>query len=479
MSVQELEAILHPRSVAVVGASANINSWGYSYVHHLVEYGFKGPIYPVNPSHAEIMGLKAYPRVRDIPDTVDFAISCVNASHVIGMLEELAEKKVKGVHLYTARFSETGRKDAAELEQSVLRLALDKGIRLIGPNCMGVYHPKMGLSFGYNLPKESGAVGMLSQSGGGASGFVHMASLRGIRFSKVISYGNALDFTECDYLDYFMQDEETKIIVIYIEGVRDGRRFFDTLSRATKVKPVIVMKGGRGQAGARMTMSHTASMAGSFQVWEAMVKQAGAVSASNFDALVDLVVSFNDLPAVRGKRAGIIGGGGGPSVIAAEECEEAGLEVIPIPKDMREEMKSRGVAIWDWISNPVDISIVGDSGITDIDMLHLMGKHPDFDLLMVNFNEWVIITLASDERFSSRIRDQVKDHIAIRDKYGKPFIVVIGERGVTADQYDDWHWKVIAEARGELIKAGMATYPTFTSAANAIHKVQAYYARPA
>ncbi len=474
MSFQELETILHPRSVAVVGASANTFSFGFSYAHHLLEYGFKGPVYLVNPSHPEILGQKTYPSVRDIPDQVDFAISCVNASQVTTMLEDLAEKGVKGVHLYTARFSETGRKDAADLEQSVLKLARDKGIRLIGPNCMGVYFPKMGLSFGFNLPKDSGPVGMISQSGGGASGFVHLASLRGIRFSKVISYGNGLDLTECDYLDYFIHDQETKIILLYVEGVKDGRRFFETLKRATRVKPVIIMKGGRGQAGSRMTFSHTASLAGTFPIWEAMVKQAGAVSADDFDELIDLTVAFNFLPPVRGKRVGVIGGGGGPSVIAAEECEESGLEVIPIPQDMRQELKERGVSIWDWISNPVDLSIVAGSGVTDVDMLHLMGRHPSFDILMANVNEWVFMTLASDERFMG-MKTQVKSHISLRDTYPKPFVVIFGERGVITAEHEDWHWKVIAEARAELIKAGMAIFPTFRRAATALRKVQEYY----
>jgi acyl-CoA synthetase (NDP forming) len=474
MSIKELETILHPRSVAVVGASANVYSFGYSFVHHLVEYGFKGPVYPVNPNYPEIMGLKTYSSVRDIPDTVDFAISCVNASQVTGMLEDLAEKGVKGVHLYTARFSETGRQDAAELEQSVLKLALDRGIRLIGPNCMGIYFPKVGLSFGFNLPKDSGPVGMISQSGGGASGFVHLASLRGIRFSKVISYGNGLDLTECDYLDYFIQDEETKIILLYVEGVKDGRRFFNTLSRATRVKPVIVMKGGRGQAGSRMTFSHTASLAGSFPVWEAMVKQAGAISVDDFDELIDLTVAFRFLPRVDGKRVGVIGGGGGPSVIAAEECEESGLEVIPIPQEMRQELRNRGISIWDWISNPVDLSIVAGSGITDIDMLHLMGQHPAFDILMANVNEWVFMTLASDERFLS-MKSQVINHISLRDTYSKPFVVIFGERGVITGDHNDWHWKVIAEARAELIQAGMATFPTFRRAAKALRKAWEYY----
>jgi acyl-CoA synthetase (NDP forming) len=481
MSVQELEAILHPRSVAVVGASANTSSWGYSFTHHLVEYGFKGQVYPVNPGYPEILGFKCYPSLRAIPGTIDFVISCVNASQVPQMMVECGEKGVKGVHLYTARFSETGRKDAADLEQEVLRLARNSGIRLIGPNCMGVYHPRVGLSFGYNLPKDSGKVGMASQTGGGASGFVHLASLRGVRFSKVISYGNALDFNECDYLDYFIQDAETQIIVLYVEGVKDGRRFLETLKRATAAKPVIVIKGGRGKSGARMTTSHTASIAGSFNAWDAAVKQAGAVPAKDFEELIDLTVSFYFLPPVRGNRVGVLGGGGGPSVIAAESCEEAGLDVIPLPRDMRDEMKARGVTIWDWISNPVDVSIIGGSGMTDIDMLHLMAKHPDFDLLIGNFNEWVMITLSTDDRFSTSMKMQPKNYITIKERYGKPFLVVMGERGVVSSQYtatldaDDWHWKAMAEARGELMAAGLPLYPTVERAARSARKVFEYY----
>ncbi len=475
MSFQELDEILHPRSVAVVGASANTSSWGYSYTHHLLEYGFKGNIYPVNPNYPEILSLKAYPDMRSIPGNIDYVISCVRASEVPPMLIECGEKHVKCVHLYTARFSETGRKDAAELEQDVLKLARNNNIRLIGPNCMGVYHPKAGLSFGYNLPKDSGPVGMASQTGGGASGFVHLASLRGVRFSKVISYGNALDFNECDYLEYFIDDPETKVIILYVEGLKDGRRFFETLKRATAVKPVVVIKGGRGKSGARMTSSHTASIAGAFNAWDAAVKQAGAVTAKDFDELIDLAVSFSFMPSLYGNRVGVIGGGGGPSVIAAESCEEAGLDVIPLPQDMREEMRVRGVTVWDWVSNPVDVSIIGGSGITDNDMLHLMGKHKDFDLLIANLNEWVMITLADDARFKMSLKTQPQNYIHIRQKYGKPFLIVVGERGIMAEDYDDWHWKAIAGARSELIKGGMPIYPTVERAARSARKVLEYY----
>ena len=142
---------------------------------------------------------------------------------------------------------------------------------------------------------------------------------------------------------------------------------------------------------------------------------------------------------------------------------------------MREELKERGVSIWDWISNPVDLSIVAGSGVTDIDMLHLMGQHPDFDILMANINEWVMMTLASDERFLG-LKSQVKSHIELRDTYPKPYVVIFGERGVITGDQDDWHWKIIAEARAELIQAGMATFPTFRRAAKTLRKVQEYYA---
>ncbi len=474
MTKPALKDILNIRSVAVVGASSNTSSWGYAYIRHLIHYGFKGKIFPVNPNYAEIEGIKTYASVSHIPDELDYAISCVGAGQVMKVLSELAEKKVKLVHLYTARFSETGRQDAADLEQAVLRFAVDRQIRLIGPNCMGLYDPGTGISFGYNLPKDPGPVGMASQSGGGASGFVHIASLRGIRFSRVFSYGNALDLNECDYLEYFAGDPATKIICLYIEGIKDGPRFFNMLKEVTREKPVVVLKGGKGEAGARMTSSHTASLAGSYRVFETMLRQAGAISVVDYDEMSDVVVALNYLPVVKGNRVGVIGGGGGPSVMAAEACEASGLDVIPLPAGMREEMKNRGVTVWDWVSNPVDLSIIGGSGISDMDMLHLMGQHPDFDLLMVNFNEWVMFTLANDDRFKLS-PGAVKTYVKVKEQFGKPLAVVVGERGLVAEDYDDWRWQTIARTRSELLKDGIPFFATFTRAAKALQKLYFYW----
>ena len=291
-STHPLEEILHPRSIAVVGASGS-GGRGGGFVTPLQELGYQGKIYPVNPKYSEIMGMKAYPSVKDIPGPVDYVISSIPASQVLDMIDDCSQKGVKCVHLFTARFSETGRKDAAELEQEILRQARKGGIRLIGPNCMGVYYPAEGLSFFGGMPKESGSVGAACQSGQAVHEIVDLAAQRGVRFSKAISYGNALDFNECDYLDYFAQDPETEIVLMYVEGVRDGRRFFDTLSRTAATKPVIILKGGRGKSGTRVVASHTASLAGSMEIWETLVAQAGAIPVKNFDEMVDVAVTIS------------------------------------------------------------------------------------------------------------------------------------------------------------------------------------------
>jgi len=471
MSTHPLEEVLHPQSIAVVGASNTPAGAGYNFTYHLIHYGYRGKIYPVNPNYHEVLGIKAYPSLRDIPDSVDYVISCIPAAEVLNMLEECSQKGVKAVHLFTARFSETGHRDAAELEQEILNQARKRGIRLIGPNCMGLYYPQLGIAFGYDFPKEPGTVGLASQTGGGAGYFVHLASLRGIRFSKVISYGNGLDFNESDFLDYFSQDPETKLILMYIEGIRDGKRFFDSLSQAAATKPVIITKGGRGKAGMRAAASHTAALAGSTKLWETAVAQAGAISAQNFHEMTDLAVSFQFLPPILGTRVGIAGGGGGISVLAADECEEAGLETIPLPTEIREELKSRGIPIWDWIGNPTDISIMGGL-ITPIDMLRMMARNQNFDLLIAIINE---DAPSRKEDMILRHRGEVKGYIKLKKESSKPLLVVAGENSAGIKNLNHWRQKEMSRARTKLTAANIPFYPTIGRAARAARKLTNYY----
>ena len=473
MSTHPLEKILHPRSIAVVGASGNPDALGYGFTRHLLDYGYRGRIYPINPNYSEVLGIKAYPSLNEVPDSVDYVISCIPASAVLGMLRDASQKGVRAVHLFTGRFSETGRKEAADLEREILKQARASGIRLIGPNCMGLYYPREGVSFGYDFPKEPGPVGLASQSGGGATYFIHLASLRGIRFSKVISYGNALDFNECDFLDYFAQDTETEIILLYVEGATSGRRFFDTLRRAAASKPVIVVKGGRGKAGMRAAASHTAALASSMRTWESLVAQAGAISAQDFDEMADLAVSFRYLPRIRGARVGIVGVGGGPSVLAADQCEEAGLDVIPLPTEIREELRNRNVPIWDWIGNPTDVSIVGGF-ITGVEMLQMMAKNQSFDLLIGIINEDAPAVKAG---MIGRMRTDVKGYIKVKKECLKPLLAVVGEKGPGLKDHNHWRCRMLSEARTKLLAATIPVYPTVGRAARAARKLVDFYRR--
>ena len=388
------------------------------------------------------------------------------------MLEDCSQKGVKAVHLFTARFSETGHREATELEQEILKQARKWGIRIIGPNCRGVYYPRQGICFSYDFPKEPGSVGFISQTGGGAALFVQSASLRGIRFSKVISYGNAIDLNECDYLDYLSQDPETKIILMYVEGVRDGKRFFSSLHQAASTKPVIVLKGGRGKSGGRMVTSHTASLAGSMRIWETLVTQAGAICAESIEEMVDLAVSFYFLPPIAGLRVGVAGGSGGPSVLAADECEEEGLNVIPLPQEIREELKSMGAQIWDWIGNPADMSMLGGFQFTSSDMLQMMARNQDFDFLIAYI---IALPLRGKEARILRLRAEVDGYIKVKKESSKPLLTVVADMSVGIDDYDDLSWKEFCEVRTKLIAANIPFYPTIGRAARAARKLMDYY----
>jgi acyl-CoA synthetase (NDP forming) len=472
LSAHPIEELLNPKSIAVVGASENIESAGYNFTYGLAGYGFQGEIYPVNPRYSEILGLKVYPSLKDIPGTVDYVISAVSAPRVPALLTECALKKVKIVHLFTARFSETGRPEAAKLEQEVLALAKDFGIRLIGPNCMGLYFPRLGIAFSDALPKgKSGPIGLISQSGQAVEEIVRWSDLMGLYFSKAVSYGNALDFNECDFLEYLAQDPETRLILIYVEGLRQGRRFLEVLRRATAEKPVIILKGGRGKAGARAVASHTASLAGSADLLTTALTQAGAVLADSLEEFMDLAVSFHYLPEVKGLNVGVMGGAGGASVLAADQCEAAGLQVIPMPQEIRAELKSKGISIWDWIGNPVDHSIRENDKFDHSQMLAMMAGNKNFDLLIVNFGE------PHHDRQRGWTADYLLKEYRLEECRPKPVMAVVPDRCLGLDRYADWNWQIIYELRSKLLDRGIPFFPSMGRAARAAKKTADYYRR--
>ena len=233
---QTIHDILHPQSIAIVGARSNESIHSEGWVARLVHFGFKGKIYPINPKADEIMGLKAYPSVLDVPGPIDLAIFNVPFRVSGKVMAECAEKGVRFVHVFTAGFSETGKEDGIRLQDEILHTARQAGIRLLGPNCMGIYNPKGGLTFGRLFSKTPGNVSFVSQSGASAVRMITLGHERGVHFSKVVSYGNAIDLDGTDFIEYLAADPDTKVITSYIEGVKDGRRYADAIRECTRKK---------------------------------------------------------------------------------------------------------------------------------------------------------------------------------------------------------------------------------------------------
>lgn len=459
----------------MVGASNDIKSFGYHYLRHLLDFGYRGQIYPVNPHSDDVLGIKAYHTLRETPTPVDLVICCIPAPRVLDLLDECHQQGVKVIQLFTAGFGETGRDHAAMLEREILHRARALGIRLVGPNCMGLYSPGQGISFDYDLPRHAGSVSAIFQSGGGAGEFVRYAALRGIRFSKVLSYGNATDLNESDFLEYFAHDPETRVVAAYIEGIKDGRKFLDALCKlASANKPTVILKGGRSPAGSRSAASHTASLSGSRRIWETAISQAGALEARGLDELIDLVVAFSFLPAGLGRRVGIIGGGGGRSVLAADEAEEEGLEVISLPPAIRKQVKTRAPQLLGWLTNPVDCSILHWSQLTFEDVFGMMTRSRQFDVVIANIS---LEAPFSEPQWKANIAREIAAAIQASQKKSKPVVAVLRNADLGAGDMGNPRWNFIAEMRQRLVAAQVPVYPTIARAARAIRKVSRYYQR--
>jgi len=347
----------------------------------LIGFGYRGEIYPINPKASEIMGLKSYPDLRSLPQTPDYVISCIPASLTPRLMRDCAARGVKAVSLYTAGFSEAG-EEGERLEQELVRLAREAGIRLIGPNCMGIYCPSTGLSYQTGQSSEPGSVGLLCQSGGNSNVLALMGRDRGIRFSKIISYGNAADLNEADFIEYLTEDAETKIVAAYIEGTKAGPRFPTVLANAAKAKPTILLKGGRAEAGTRAAASHTGSLATTEERWDALCQQAGAMQVHTLEEMLDLIGTALYLKPPEGRRVGVIGWGGGASVMSTDACESTGLTVPSFSGELKQKLMKFAFGPGSSVSNPVDSAVVTDPSLLS-KTIRIVADSKEVDLLLV------------------------------------------------------------------------------------------------
>jgi acyl-CoA synthetase (NDP forming) len=352
----QIDDLFNSRSIAVVGVPRGLKT-GSVFLTALLEQGYSGKIYPVNPQADEIAGLKSYPSVTEIPGPVDLAIVLIPQQKALGVVRECVAKGVKGAVLFTAGFSETGTEEGQVLEKKIVHTARSGSMRLIGPNGMGLYAPKTGLSFFPGVSKDPGPVGMISHSGSLTNILGTIAESRGIRFSKVISSGNECDLNAADFLTYLGHDSDTGLIGAYIEGIKNGPYFLDALRQASLNKPVIMWKVGLTPEGARASASHTGAMAGPRDIWQGVLKQSGVIPVVGFEALADALMGFSMFPSNPGNRMAIISGPGGLAVSAAESCGRERLKLANFTSKTRSDLENLITFSGTSVNNPVDVSL--------------------------------------------------------------------------------------------------------------------------
>ncbi|MFC2011235.1 acetate--CoA ligase family protein [Chloroflexota bacterium] len=461
-----LDEIFHPKSIAIIGASSGEAETGWP--ARLLDFGYAGHLYPVNPRVAEINGLKTYPTVRDIPGSVDYAIFNIPAHLTPQIMKDCVAKGVKVVHIYTAGFSEMGKEEGKKLEAQVAAIARDGGVRIIGPNCMGVYYPAAGLTFNPIFSREAGNVSFVSQTGTGATRFVQLANEREIHFSKVISYGNAIDLDAPDFLEYLASDVETEIIAGYIEGVRDGSRFQKAVKQCLMTKPVIILKAGLTESGAGAAANHTASLAGSESVWDAFFKQTGAIPVDTLEDIADVILTLLYMPYPKGRRVGIMGRGGGLGVIATDTCERAGLKVPPFLPETRKQLEKiipeTGASVRNPVESAGDITAIADFYTKGLKMVDADSQ---IDSILIHIDMDVYGGPQTD--LLEQLLKVVEVLAGTAQTLTKPVAVVLyaGEHLETV--------AVVLEARKKLLKARIPVYPTVKAAAKSVSRIIRYH----
>jgi acyl-CoA synthetase (NDP forming) len=463
-----MDYVFRPRSIAVIGASSDTEKErSYGWVGRLVQFGYKGKIYPINPKAREILGLQAYASVKDIPDLIDYAIITIPRTMVPGSLEECVARDVKVAHIYTAGFSETGTEEGINLQRRIESIVRGGVTRVIGPNCMGVYCPAGGLSFDIRFPKESGSISFISQTGVGGRRLINLAIGRGLRFRSAVSYGNAVDLNIMDFLEYVVSDQKTRLILIYLEGLTEGQRFFNLVRTCTRAKPVVLLKAGLSESGAGAVASHTASLAGSKEVWQAFFKQTGVISVESLEEAVEEMVALQTLPPITGRRVGLVGRGGGFGVIAADMCEREGLKVPQFEREtMRRLAQITPFDAGSTVRNPVEIGL-GISGVSEhyVNGLQIVASDPNVDFIITFLNPADYIQYGVKgwvEDVSTALREA-------RKTVSKPFALVLLP-GTSVDVYTS-----TLQILHACQKEGISCFTSMDAAIRAVSKLITHY----
>ncbi|MFP3215904.1 MAG: CoA-binding protein [Vulcanisaeta sp.] len=450
-----LNALFHPRSVAIIGATMREGSVGAVITRTLIER-FRGRVYLVNPSYSELFGLAVYRSVLDIPDDVDLAIIVTPAPTVPGIVRECAIKGVKVAIIISGGFSETG-ESGARLEEEVRASAQGK-VRILGPNCIGVYNAFNGLDT-FFIPRNRmekprpGPIALISQSGAVATAILDWAARRNIGVGLAVNYGNKLDINEAELLEYLAGDPNVKVIVMYLEGLKrpgEGRVLMETMKAITKAKPIIVYKAGRSKSSGRAVRSHTAALAGNYEVYRAMLRQAGAIEVDNLFEALEVAKALATQPLPRGNRVLVITDSGGFGVQAVDNLESVGLAVPELPLELRETL-SKSLPPLVSVTNPIDLT----GSATD--------EMYKFVLDTVLPTNHVDMALISAQMQLPGMTPRLADYIINAAGFGKP--IVVFSIGGSEDA------RVF---RAKLEESGVPTYDRLEVAAKALRALYDY-----
>ena len=467
--LKEFEPIFYPKSVAVVGASTTAIKAGSVWVWSLKSAGFPGSIYPVGSKSGRIADLEIFPNLRLIPGEIDYVIVAIPRQSVLDLLDDCVAKNAKAVQFFTAGFSEMDAKQGHKLEEQMLKKARQGNVRIIGPNCIGVYCPEHKIPFLMGTLGDSGSVGFVSQSGGIATKLVTIGIARHINYSKGVSFGNGIDLDASDFLQYLAADPKTKTIGAYLEGTRDGARLFNTMKEVAKIKPLVVWKGGRTEAGAQAAMSHTGSLASSAAVWSAMLSQAGAIEVHNLEEMTDTLLIFQQLKHWQGSRAAIIGGladgGGGNSVAAGDACMENGLKVPPLSLKTKQKLSELLGEVGSILHNPVDVSQAQFRGLATLfQSIDLVARDTAIDIILIQEDIDILLPI-----YSRKGLEEINNFlIELGSKQNKPIIVVLPHGSAESERL---------QMEQKLLAASIPVFCSMERAAKAIHNINQYACR--
>ena len=442
VDLKHIWKLFHPRSIAFIGASSNITKWGHIMYSGVVAGKYQGAIYLVNATGGEITGRKVYTSVTEIPGPIDLAVVTVPADKILSLIPQFEEKGIKNVLIITSGFSEVGA-EGKILEEELVKKAQQAGILIIGPNTMGICNPYISLyCIGSHVRPPAGGTSLLAQSGNLGTQLMAFAAKEDIGIRAYCGSGNEAMVTIEDYMDGFEVDPKTKNVVLYIESIKHGRRFFETAKRIGQHKPVIVLKGGRTKAGSSAAASHTGAMASDIKVFMAACRQAGIVQARNPMELLDLSAAFSCLPLPKGGNVALLTLGGGWGVVASDLCEENGLDVPKLSEEVISKINQLLPPFWSH-ANPIDV--VGDmktetymkileelsqwSGCDAIIHMGLIGRKVMIRSIMES-------TVAVDKKYDSAFvegslkyvesfeKQTVEQTVQLMEKYNKPIIGV-------------------------------------------------------